>query len=383
MDRKLLDEARAFAKGSYEDALGLLRELARIPSPTGHEERRAAFVAGWLASAGAHDVRTDDAGNVLCLLGPHGSAEPLTVLSAHTDIVFDDNDELPLSEDEARIWAPGVGDDTANLVVMLMCARWMAAREDELARPMLLVANTGEEGLGNLAGTKALYARLGERIGRHVTFDLYLPQVITSAVGSRRYRISVEGPGGHSWADHGAPSAVDELCRIVSELADTKANPLPSEELTTQNTGVIGGGITVNSIAAHAEALYEARSTSERCLAEMEERLEGILARHRVPGMAVTCESIGVRPGNGDVDRDALEDLGETCADAVASVTGLEPDRSPASTDANIPLSLGIPAACVGCVRGAALHTRDEWIEKESIADGLAVAYSLVRMLGC
>lgn len=368
--------AREYARASHEEQVDLLRTLAQIPAPTGREGRRAAFVRDWLAAHGCDDAHVDDAGNVTCFLGP--SAGGWTVLSAHTDVVFDDTDELPLIEKDGRMCAPGVGDDTANLVNVMMAAAWLAAHQTELTHPVMVVANTCEEGLGNLAGTRALYDAHAADIERHVAFDLYLGQCISSAVGSHRWRVRVRTQGGHSWADFGRPSAIHELCQLLCELCSPTDAAAPG---TTFNVGRIEGGTTVNSIAASAEALYEYRSTSQASLAAMRNLLETTVATHRRAGVDIELEPIGMRPGNGDVDAGALGRLEATCADCVREVTGVEPDRSPASTDANIPLSLGIPAVCVGSVTGGLLHTRDEWVDVSSLEDGLAVALGIALEL--
>ena len=368
--------AREYARASHEEQVDLLRTLAQIPAPTGREGRRAAFVRDWLAAHGCEDTRVDEAGNVVCLLGPTGGGG--TVLSAHTDVVFDDTDELPLIEKDGRMCAPGVGDDTANLVNVMMVAAWLAAHQTELTRPVMVVANTCEEGLGNLAGTRALYDAHAADIERHVAFDLYLGKCISSAVGSHRWRVRVRTQGGHSWADFGRPSAIHELCQLLCELCSPTDASAPG---TTFNVGMIEGGTTVNSIAASAEALYEYRSTSQASLAAMRNLLETTVAAHRRAGVGIELEPIGMRPGNGDVDAGALGRLEATCADCVRAVTGAKPDRSPASTDANIPLSLGIPAVCVGSVTGGLLHTRDEWVDVSSLEDGLAVALGIALEL--
>ena len=368
--------AREYARVSHEEQVDLLRTLAQIPAPTGREGRRAAFVRDWLAAHGCDDAHVDDAGNVACLLGPSGGG--WTVLSAHTDVVFDDTDDLPLIEKDGRMCAPGVGDDTTNLVNVMMVAAWLAAHQTELTHPVMVVANTCEEGLGNLAGTRALYDAHAADIERHVAFDLYLGQCISSAVGSHRWRVRVRTQGGHSWADFGRPSAIHELCQLLCELCSPTDAAAPG---TTFNVGRIEGGTTVNSIAASAEALYEYRSTSQASLAAMRNLLETTVAAHRRAGVDIDLAPIGMRPGNGDVDAGALGRLEATCASCVRAVTGVEPDRSPASTDANIPLSLGIPAVCVGSVTGGLLHTRDEWVDVSSLEDGLTVALDIALEL--
>ncbi|MEE1274724.1 MAG: M20/M25/M40 family metallo-hydrolase [Olegusella sp.] len=408
MDPDRLARLHRIAVAYHEEELELLRKLARIPAPTGHEERRAKFVADWLRAQGAPRVEVTPEHNVLCLLAPdlespdkknraagddtadaadaaaHLPAPDLDVFAAHLDVVFDDTDALPLHEDEHRIYAPGVGDDTANLVGLLMATKYLIHHPAALhGRHVLMVANVGEEGLGNLLGTKALFRHAAPRVRSFTTFDLYLPQCISVAVGSRRWRIRVRTQGGHSYQNFGRPNAVERLCALIEHLYH---DPLPADlpARVTYNVGHIEGGTTVNAIAATAEVLYECRSTSEEALTLMAARLEKTIEALRVEdeegdqGVEITVESIGVRPGNASHQPAAQTILSRLAARTVADITGEQPDTAPASTDANVPLSLGIPADCVGAVRGALLHTRDEWIDKDSLVDGLSVILSLM-----
>ena len=396
MDQGLLEKVRELARASYDDEASRLRALAAIPSPTGREGRRAAFVAQWLRQAGATDVRVDEARNVLCWLpagacedARAGSPRDVVVFAAHTDIVANDEEALPLCEHDGRLFAPGVGDDTANLVALLAATGILLRDPALLARAtrgvdLLVVADSGEEGLGNLAGTRALFDALAAS-GRHVrafhSFDLYLPQCISRAVGSERWRISVRTQGGHSYHDFGRPNAVEVLCSIVEALYALRPPADPTTGApTTMNVGRIEGGTAVNAIPARAEALFEYRSESASSLAWMRERLREEVASHRSTDVEVALDLIGERPGNGDVDALALSALTRRCADVVRSVTGEEPDLSPASTDSNVPLSLGIPAVTVGAVRGALLHTRDEGVDLASLPVGLAVVLALMLM---
>ena len=174
MDERICELARAYAREVYEEELELLRRLARIPAPSHHEERRAAFIREWLVEQGAPEdsVRIDEAINVILSLGGE-EHEECAVFSAHTDVVFPDTDELPLREDETRLYAPGVGDDTANLVGLLMAARFFIRHKLPLDRDILVVANSCEEGLGNLEGTRALFRALKRRVHEFTSFDLY------------------------------------------------------------------------------------------------------------------------------------------------------------------------------------------------------------------
>lgn len=374
-----LAELQAYAHDVYPEEVNLLRTLARIPAPSGQEEHRARFVASWLRDAGAAHVEIDEAKNVLCWLGEAPDAG-VEVFSAHTDVVFDDLTELPLREEGPRMYAPGVGDDTANLVGLLMATRYLLRHPEHVAaRSLLVVANSGEEGLGNLRGTKAVYERFGARVLSHVAFDLYLGSYVSEAVGSHRWRVCCDTSGGHSYKDFGKPNAIAKLAGLIGAL---EAHEPPHGMSCTHNVGRIEGGTTINSIASHAEMLWEHRSQSEECLGLMRETFERTIAARQQDGVRFSVELLGERPATGTMSDRAAEaqaHLEERARRAQRLALGDAPiTHAPASTDINVPLSLGIPAVCVGAVRGAELHTRDEWIETESLKDGLVVILSMM-----
>ena len=365
----------ALAEEVYPEEVTLLKRLAQIPAPTGHEDERAAFVAQWLRDTGAPRVEVDDAKNVLCWVSECADA-PVELFSAHTDVVFDDRTPLPLREEGARLYCPGVGDDTANLVGLLMATRYLLAHPELVeGRSILMVANSCEEGLGNLRGTRAVYERLGARVGSHVAFDLYLGGCVDAAVGSLRWRVCCDTPGGHSYGDFGTPNAIAELCALVCELETLE---LPAEGRCSRNAGTIAGGTTVNAIAAHAELLYEFRSTSDASLRTLRAAFEAAVGRREREGVRLQATLVGQRPGNGQVDQHALDALVARNAAVLAELGYAAPDRTPASTDVNVPLSLGIPAVCVGGIVGAELHTRGEWVETASLKPGLAAIMGMM-----
>lgn len=368
--------ARGFAHARYDEALELLRTLARIPAPSLDEGRRASFVRSWMHANGMAGAYIDEATNVICPIRDDGR-RGLVVFAAHLDVVFPDTDELPLREEGGRLHAPGVGDDTANLVALLMAARELSAHPELLPPDLgaLVVADSGEEGLGNLRGTRQLFSAYGLRIRRFYSFDLYLPQCISTAVGSLRWEIAVRTQGGHSFGDYGRPNAIERLCGIIRELY---ALGLPQGATCTMNVGTIEGGTGVNAIASEAKALFEYRSTSDGALKALEGRLREVIGRFVTPEVSVELTSRGVRPASADTPNDRLRQLTETSCDVIGSITGETPDQSPASTDANVPLSLGIPANTIGAVRGALLHTRDEWVDAASIKEGLAVVMGIM-----
>ena len=375
MDAIVKQIAEDYAEASFSEACALLRTLGRIPAPTRREERRAAFVRDWLLAHGAADVYIDEAKNVICPIGPQDG--DLTVFAAHTDVVFPDLEPLPMREENGVLYAPGIGDDTANLVNLLLAARYLLRNGVRGSMGFLIVANACEEGLGNLDGTKALFARYGERIKAFYSFDCDLPECIHRAVGSHRYKITCKTVGGHSYSAFGAPNAIEILCRLVEKLY---AIELPAGEKTTYNVGRFEGGTTVNAIAQEASLLYEFRSASQACLAEMEGKFRAVLAECQNLGGELTVELLGIRPGSGPVDEAALAAMTARSADVIESIWGSPAALLAASTDSNVPLSLGIPANTLGTARGGLAHTRAEWVELSSLKPGLAVALSLMLL---
>ena len=367
---------RQFARTHHAEALELLKALAPIPAPSHHEERRAHFVRDWMLANGMEGAHLDQATNVICPIADDGERN-LVVFAAHMDVVFPDTDNLPLREEEGRLFAPGVGDDTANLVALLIAARHLAHHPELIPNGtgILVVANSGEEGLGNLKGTRQLFASYGSRIQRFYSFDLYLPGIVDTAVGSHRWRITVNTQGGHSFKDFGRPNAIERLCALVQELYQLE---LPADVPTTLNVGTIEGGTTVNAIAAQASCLFEYRSTSDKVLQDLRARMERAIDRLRSDDTHVEVEEVGTRPASSTCPGDSLQRVTQMSCDVMRHITGQEPEVHPSSTDANIPLSLGIPANTIGAVRGALLHTRDEWIDVASLEEGLAVALGVM-----
>lgn len=373
----LNEEIKGYIKGHLEELYGLLLELAVIPAPLGGEGRRADFCLKWLKKQGAGHAYIDGAGNVIYPY--HADKKPLIVFMAHMDVVFPDVEQLPLYEEDGRIYCPGVGDDTANLAAMLMAAKYVAKQQpDTGSYGILFVCGVGEEGLGNLKGSREICAAFGKRIEAFYALDLTRESYTARAVGSLRYRVAVETKGGHSYHCFGNTNANAVLAELICSLYRIK---VPKRGRTTYNVGMISGGTSVNAIAQHAEMLYEIRSDEKADIEEMEKQfLETIEARRE--GCAEDCsirlEKIGERPCEGEVDPEKRQKLFQYVEAAVESVTGKKPRPVPSSTDCNIPLSMGIPAVCAGSYRGAGAHTREEYIEKDSLQDGFAVVMALV-----
>ena len=222
---------------------------------------------------------------------------------AHSDVVFPDIEELPLREDGDRLYCPGIGDDTANSVVLLMAARYIA--ENHLVpkgHGVLLVINSGEEGLGNLKGCRRIISSYGDRIASFYSFDCCNYAVSDSAIGSRRYRIELHAEGGHSYFRFGSSNAIHRMALIISDLYGAA---LPECGRTTYNVGVISGGTSVNTIAEQCQILFEIRSDRMENLDAMSAYLASTLDSHRRDGVEITSEMIGERPCGRNVDMTA------------------------------------------------------------------------------
>ena len=352
----------------YLEAVRLLRELCAIPAPSGGEDLRAEYVRAYWQGLGAKNVCVDGAKNCVWETGGEG---PYTLFCAHTDTVFPDKEPMPVNGEGGILRCPGCGDDTANLAVMLAVTRALL-EEGAPLQNILFAADSGEEGLGNLKGIRAIMERYAGRIARVVSFDCHLGFVTDGCVGSERYKITVRTQGGHSYFDFGRENAVHTMSRIVCSLCET---PLPEGKGTaTRNVGVFQGGTSVNAIPQQAQIQYEFRSDDRERLAALRTGFQKVMEAY--PGAEI--EPLGVRPCAGPVDAAKQKALVERCINATEKHTGERPAPQTASTDCNIPLSLGVPACCVGLCRGGGMHTREEWVEVASLRTGVQVALDVV-----
>ena len=357
------------------EAFDLLVTLSQIPAPSHKEEKRAAFCKQWLDKQGAAGVYIDEACNVIYPIGCTDS-NPIAVFSAHLDVVFPDETQLPLEIRDGRICCPGVGDDTAGLAALLMTAKYLTETGlQPSGHGILLVANSCEEGLGNLKGMRQLFADYGSRITSLVCFDSTNEYVATHCVGSSRYRLTVKTTGGHSYSNFGNENAIVQLATLIVGLNDIK---VPTRGKTTFNFGVIDGGTSVNSIAQNASVLYEFRSDNREDLAEMEAHFRAALAFYEAKGVHIETELLGQRPCMGDVDPKQQQALIERAAEAVRTHYLKEPKFKPSSFDGNIPLSMGIPSVAVSCYFGGGTHTREEYVEIDSLLPGLRLVFDLI-----
>lgn len=369
------DEMKAFAEAYWEEARALLVELAQIPAPSHQEQLRADFCKGWLEKQGVRDIFIDEACNVIC---PFGCEEgrPLVVFMAHSDVVFPDTEPLPLKDEGEKIFCPGIWDDTANVVILMMAAKYIAQKGlHPENRGVLLVINSCEEGLGNLKGSRKIMETYGNRVEEFISFDGGIGYAVNRAVGSQRYRVEIDTEGGHSYSAFGNRNAIAYLASLIDTLYTMK---VPPKGRTTYNVGTVSGGTSVNTIAQHAEMLYEFRSDERESLAIMEEHFRAAIDFYRAKGINVTVTLMGERPCSGEVDEEKEQALIDRVTEAMKVHFDADLVLSPGSTDCNVPLSLGVPALCFGCASGAKAHTREEYVFAESLRPGIGMALDLI-----
>lgn len=367
----------AYICQNHELLLQTLRELCAIPAPSNHEKDRAVYCKNWLEKQGINGAYIDKADNVIFPLNCENSND-ITVFVAHTDTVFSDTDPMPYTEDEEKIYCPGVGDDTAAVAILLLAIKYCTEQKIQAPNGFLFVLNSGEEGLGNLKGVRAIFEEYAGRVAAFISFDTYLGYINDDCAGSHRYEVTVTTKGGHSFQDFGAANAIVELGKIISAL-DHVALPQKDGARTTYNVGTISGGTSVNTIAQNATMLCEYRSTDFECLSYMEENFSKIFRNASSSDVTVCVNKVGDRPCN-RTDKKAMDALKLRVAPAVENIVGKITFIS-ASTDCNIPLSLGIPALCVGVYEGSGCHTREEWVTKASLSQGLKVALCTILSL--
>ena len=366
-----MEELKAYIQETLPELKELIIELCGIPAPSHHEEKRAEFCRNWLLRNGAspEQVRIDEALNVVCEVP--GETEEVIVFMAHTDTVFPDWEPMPYHEENGRMLCPGIGDDTANLAVLLMLARYVLTRGLRSRYTVVFAANSCEEGLGNLKGSFQLMKDYGSRTVEVVSFDGYYSGVANDAVGSTRYEVTVRTEGGHSFGNFGNRNAIHQLSRIINDLYGIE---VPTRARTTYNVGVIHGGTSVNTIAQDASMLYEYRSEDLGCQEEMRRKFEAIVEQYRADGLEVEVRVLGNRPCAGEIDRERQQALTEEVTALISRYSGEEPVISASSTDCNVPLSMGINAICFGVCLGGGAHTREEWIDEASLPVGYAMA---------
>lgn len=344
--------------------------IQSIPAPTFSESQRARYIQAALDEIGLSETAIDRVGNLTGRL-PGGDAPPL-VVSAHMDHVFDEISLFPASRKGQKLVGPGVGDNAVALAMLIEIAH--AFEGAYLPGDLWLTATVAEEGLGNLQGMEALVARFGSSVSGYVVLEgIGLGQIYHQGLPSRRYRVRVRTRGGHSWIHAGRTSAVHVLLSLGHHLLEL---PLSEDPRTILNIGTIEGGRSVNSIAGEAHMDLDIRSERVSVLEATCRQVLRVIHEHEQPNCELISELIGSRPG-GRLDPDhplvlaargALHDAGER---RIVLSSG--------STDANLPLSRGLPALCIGLTYGGEAHSPQEYVEIPPLKRGFAALSNLIR----
>lgn len=391
--KRVLDDAKfkaamAAIDKDHDRLIAEIIQLTEIPAPPFKEDARGAAYLEMLRAAGLTNVERDAEGNVMGLRKGTGGG-PLIAIAAHLDTVFPEGTDVKVKRDGTRLAAPGIGDDTRSLAVLLAMVRAMNAAGIQTNSDILFIGDVGEEGLGDLRGMKYLFLKgpYKDRIKTFISMDGAGggDDITHGAVGSKRYRATFKGPGGHSYGAFGIVSPAFAMGTAIQKFGRIQ---VPASPKTTFNVGVMGGGTSVNSIPFESWMEVDMRSESRAELEKINEVFIGILneavteenkARStRLGPVTLDLKLVGDRP-SGETPRDAL--LVQTAAAAIRAA-GMTPTYSASSTDSNVPISLGIPAITIDSGgRGGRSHALDEWIDVEKASSVRGIQSALLLLL--
>ena len=289
--------------GIENQVLALAGNIQQIPAPTFAERERAAFVQRLMQVEGLLDVHQDETGNVYGRLAGRGESPPL-IVNAHLDTVFPAGTDLTLKQGEGMLSGPGIGDNSLG-VAGLFGLLWMLRQAGQPLRgDIWLVGNVGEEGLGDLCGMKAVVQRFEAAVSAYLVLEgMSLGQVYHRGLGVQRFRITVQAPGGHSWANYGRPSAIHRLARLITRL---ESLPVPAAPRSSLNVGVIAGGTSLNTIAAQAHLELDLRSEAVSALADLVAQVAQLVAESNQPEEGVTCRAEVIGMAGRLVRRDGM-----------------------------------------------------------------------------
>lgn len=360
---------KAFENG-LEEALDLAIEIQQIPSPTFHEADRADFVRTRFSELGLVDVQQDEMHNVFGRLPGTNPDLPPVIISAHIDTVFDQATDLTVTrlngEGENILYGPGLADNSMGVAGILLLADVLGRFNIRPKTDIWFVGNVAEEGLGDLKGMRSVVQRFQQAEAYIIVEGGSYGHIFHGAIGVRRYRITVRTDGGHSWGNFGSPSAIHILGRFIAAVDDLV---VPRKPKTTYNVGVIEGGTTINSIASEAALLLDLRSAGPEELSTLVVQVKKLVDKFgRKKGVKVEMEEIGNRPA-GEIPVDtplvvwATQALTEVGFDTYSLLSG--------STDANIPISKGYPAVCIGLANAGNTHRLDEYLDPTHLTNGL------------
>ncbi len=337
--------------------------IQQIPSPTFFEKQRAEYVRQRFESLGLDTTEIDDIHNVYGRLAGRDSSLPAVLVSAHTDTVFDADTRLATRHENGRIFGPGLGDNSLGVASLMALAELL--RDQQLPPDIWFVANSREEGMGNLDGIRAAYEKLASRIGTAIVIEgMAFGRVYHAGIAVRRLEITCRAAGGHSWLHFGQASAVHGLVRLAADITHLT---VPVSPRTTYNIGVIEGGQSVNSIASKASLLLDMRSEAKSTLEALEAQVRTLIDNHRNTDLEFEVKVVGDRPAG---ELPLSHPLARLARDVLLYL-GAQPVFEAGSTDANVLLAAGLPTVTIGITYGGNAHRLDEFIETTMIPQGL------------
>ena len=379
-------QAAAFIAADYDRFVKELITLAEIPAPPFKEAARARVFAQMLRDAGLSDVEIDAEGNALGVRKGEGDGSMVAIV-AHLDTVFPEGTDVKVKRQGTRLSAPGIGDNTRGLALVLAVVRAIAAAKFRTSSDLLVVGNVGEEGEGDLRGVKFLLhkGKYKDRIKQFVAVDGGTQETITrGGVGSRRYRVAFKGPGGHSYSAFGLVNPAYAMGHAIARMSQI---PVPTTPRTTYNVGVVSGGTSINSIPSSMQMDIDLRSEACAELKKLNAAFLGIVKQ----SVDEENRARSTREGRVEADPKLIGDrpCGETAlttpivqtAAAVVTAFGLQPDYGIGSTDSNVPMNMGLPAITIGRGGpGGRSHSPDEWTDvvRPDVTRAVEVATAII-----
>ena len=352
-------------QADLSDLIDLIIAVQQIPAPTFSEENRAHFVYDYFQAIELTDITMDEMYNVYgCYRGQ--TRESPVVITAHSDTVFPFGTDLTVRREGNLLYGAGIGDNSAGVAGVMKLASVLAASTIQPQRDIWFVVNVGEEGLGDLKGMRVVTRRFRQASAFIVVEGGMFGYVLHEAIGVQRFRVSVKTSGGHSWSDFGRTSAIHTIAHLIADIDSIELPPTPK---TTYNVGMLYGGTSINTIASHASFDLDLRSESAESLQKLVDQCHKIVHKTRLSSQSeITITPIGNRPA-GKIDRQTplIRD-----AEIALQAVGCKKVRFlRGSTDANIPLSLELPAVCIGLTRSGHAHRADEFIDTPFLANGM------------
>ncbi|MBI1281460.1 MAG: M20/M25/M40 family metallo-hydrolase [Anaerolineaceae bacterium] len=339
--------------------------IQQIPAPTFSEKSRADYVAGQFKQLGLENVHIDELYNVSGLMRGRQIQPSGIMISAHTDTVFSADTDLTIRKDKDLIYGPGLGDNSIGVSGMLGLIAILQKLAIQPESDIWFVANTREEGLGDLGGMKAVFRQLQPQIRCVINLEgMAYGHVYHAGIAVRRLHITAKGEGGHSWLNFGRTSAIHGIMELGAQI--TRLRP-PENPRTTFNIGIIEGGQSINTIATEAGLWLDLRSEESTALAHFEREVRHTVEATSKPNLSFNVDVVGDRPAGSIPSAHHLVQM----ALAALEQTGVRGTLENGSTDANVPLASGCPAVTIGITRGGNAHRMDEYIEVSPIASGM------------